>query len=1361
MMGFLPCSGRWLAMVGCMGIMALAQAGVSTASWPTVFTEDFSDAAGRWRMNESWTLRDGVLTVRAPNANGNTFAYPADCPYAGEVLVEATVIPQQRLAEKGWSFAGICIYQDAANFWMLGLTEDPGGRRYMDFLENCFGVWQAQATGATRLPAKGRQQEFAWVPGKPYRLRLLLGRDHIEATIFDAAGAPLARGAYALPSAVVAVRGGVAALVARGVRADFDELRVRAAPSKAAADPGIEVETGPRGRVAIFSADFPGHDPAVNRVLSEALRQEGFGVTPLKASLLVHGDALQAGAFDCLVIPACESFPATGNRALTEFARRGGHIVFLGGPFLDHPMWEVNSVWMNEKRLAARRGEIKPDYRPFVIDQHLNTRAWSRSTGNPESKSVWEVLDEGPNQTPCLHFETDAYRNWEGYLSPDMRVFGKGDDMLSLLLKGDGATPQLAVEIQEEDGSRWIATVPMTSRWRRVAVRPTQFHYWGDSPTKKRRGQAGDHLHPERARRISFGLAHTHTPDVRPGRHAFFLADVGSAVDPLAGFAPATPALPVSFEGIWPRYKTYAVDTSLRVRARGPFRGLGPASDIPVDHILCAIPRTRGLGFDRDQKWRYIPLGRAVDAAGRNRGAPAWTVICRGLPFPGAMFTGFGFDSETLRQHPALLTWVAAWIRRSVRQAILTEGGTEHFAYWPGETVRLGCRLLNPTDASVHRQCTVSIRGAGSSETLWRQRVDLEAKPRGETAWSGAWQPPATPAVYSVRVQLEGDEKHAGDVIEHEFAVLDPSPAPADAFVSVQNDAFVFQGKPWYPVGINYWPLYVAGMDRNDYWTGWIHRRYYDPGLVEQDLRRMNDLGITMVSIQSHDPKFYRNLLDFLRRCGQHHIKVNLFCGLASPLALRQEALRDFIRTAHLRDNPTVFAYDIIWEPGNYTFNKDRRKHWDSDWRAWIVERYGSIERAEKDWGIPAPRNAADQVCSPPNAWFRQDGKWRICMAAYRRFMDDLTSSLWGRAERFLRSIDPHHLISYRQGNTLPHDFALTGTNRHIDFICPEGYSIPNNDDGYNAAGFITRYVDFTTGGKPIVWSEFGKSVWDSRRMEPSVAAMKTQAEYHDRFYRMVLEAGANGTVPWWWPGGYRVGERSDYGVVNPDGTPRASGELIRRYAKRLTTPRQRPEATEWFIMDRDAHAGGYWYVVFHEGMAAYRQARASGKMLGICTAGTGTTSLNTPLVALGGVPCQGDNPPVYLDAEFDWLRIQAADGTWVEAADGVSITVSGDRPIRARVRVGNLQEATWIPPSQAGARPGGVFLQTTYDSEKSGQWPISRPVPWLQTADFGEIVLWKGLDKAVHVELCMAAAGRTRFGEKRNFELVPSGKAK
>jgi hypothetical protein len=406
---------------------------------------------------------------------------------------------------------------------------------------------------------------------------------------------------------------------------------------------------------------------------------------------------------------------------------------------------------------------------------------------------------------------------------------------------------------------------------------------------------------------------------------------------------------------------------------------------------------------------------------------------------------------------------------------------------------------------------------------------------------------------------------------------------------------------------------------------------------------------------------------------------------------------------------------------------------------------------------VTLPRDAAGLPLSPPDQWFREDGDWRVAMAAYRRFMDDLTSALWNRAHRTLRRLDPNHLVSFRQGNTLPHDFVFTGTPKHVDFMCPEGYSIPNSDDGGWAAGFISRYVDFTTRGKPILWSEFGTSVWDAGRMEPSAAAIPVQAQYHERFYRMVLESGAHGTAPWWWPGGYRVEERSDYGIMNLDGSPRPAAELIRTYGPRIQTPRPALVADVWLNFDRDAHAGGYWYAAFNTGKAAYREAVASGRVLGVRSPGTGTTSLNTPLLAVGNRPLTETNPPKYLNAEFNWLQVRNAAGEWVEAETGVTIEVRPDAPVLARVGVGNTQESTWVCTKAAGEVPGAVCLAAPRSSQLPGRWPLAADVPYLGDADLGEITLAKGLDAAVDVALQMLAVDRAWFGEKRTFRLKPA----
>lgn len=507
-------------------------------------------------------------------------------------------------------------------------------------------------------------------------------------------------------------------------------------------------------------------------------------------------------------------------------------------------------------------------------------------------------------------------------------------------------------------------------------------------------------------------------------------------------------------------------------------------------------------------------------------------------------------------------------------------------------------------------------------------------------------------------------------------------------------------------------------------------------------------------------------LLDFLYRADRHGIKASIsFPAATSPINFSLPALRDLVHRARIAENPAVFAYDIMWEPGNYMFNEEGRKTWDPFWEEWLIERYGSIERAEQDFGMPVCRDEQGNVVSPPTNEFSEDGPWRIRMAAYRRFMDDLMSRLWRDACQRIRLADPNHLISFRQGNTLPHDFALTATNKHIDFICPEGYSIQDNPDGYNAACFITRFVDHTTAGKPCIWFEFGISVngtvWDTLHMDrerqlPPEEKIRAQGSYHSMYYRMVEETMINGTFPWWWPGGYRCDEKSDFGIINPDGTLRPSAELIVRYAPIIRKERKRPEPDEWVTLDRDANSGGYWYLSFHDGREAYQQARERGHWLGVRSPGSGTTSADTPLVAIGNVPFDGTNPPKYLNGEFETIEILNARGQWQKLDEDDVVNVPAGKPVQARIVAGNLQQAIWLAPAGLSG-PGGVYIVSTEDSDLLVRLPSENDAPYLKDANASGALCDAPVAAAV-VEIHLEAEGRACFGEKRRFTLVPVG---
>jgi hypothetical protein len=1116
------------------------------------------------------------------------------------------------------------------------------------------------------------------------------------------------------------------------------------------------VQSGKKGNVAMLTGYLPEYNSNTIKKLADALRKQKFGVTLLSAEQICDNKILSTNRFFAFIIPNAEVYPVKGYTALETFAKNGGHIVFAGGPAFKKPVWKVENKWQISDEIKTKY-KIKNAHSCFDMNKPVSYYGWSRKSFKHDKKCVWEIVDDMPQKgMKSFHYLCKKFEGWDGFLTKklDHPLYKKGYDLLCFRVRGDSGTPQIAVELQETDGSRWIATTPVNTNWQHVFLPVSSFKYWGASTAKLNRGGENDEMRPEKVCRISFGLSLSHTPSsASEAQHEFFVSEISTASDSVLSKVFSKAGKPPIFESISPSYKVYPLTDIEKIIPAAPWKLTNKKWGKPK-HAISPIPRTHGRGFKRNQKWRQISLANALNSENKICGSLFWILLNnKKTPYENSCFVGLASSEPDFLNSEAITETLVETLDRLHNGLLFVEAGADNFSVFPEERVELGANILRfkkePTnsflrftvkksDGSLYLQKEFKINFAGRKNFITNLFINA---------------PETEGEILTVDAAIFTNGKLT-DKITHKLGVLREGLKNKNQFVKTKGNQFILNGKPWNPAAVNFWPAYVAGMEINDFFTGWLNRNFYAPEEIERDLTLMEDLGINMVSIQNFNSQTYPELLDFLRRCATHKIKVNLFLTTSSPLDFKEKEVRQYIENGKLASNPAIFAYDIIWEPGNSVFNKNNRHKWDKDWNKWIQDQYGSVVNAEKDWRISVPRDDNGKVISPPDKYFREDGKWRVMMAAYRRFMNNLMSKKWNNACSAIRKVDPNHLISFRQGNTLPHDFTFTATAKHIDFICPEGYSIKNNEDGYNAAGFITRFVHFTTGGKPILWAEFGKHVWDNNTMQPDEKLIKKQNIYFNLFYKMVLETGANGLAPWWWPGGYRVDEHSDYGIINPDRTLRLSAKTLKKFAPLIKAPRKWPKADEFLEIDLDEHAGGYWYLCFNKGKEAYRKARRKGKNLGIRTRGTGTTSVTTPLVAVGNRPYNGHNPLKYLDAEFNWFKILDINGNWINADNGAVIEVAAGKPVHARVSVGNTQEATWIPPSQTGGRKGGVVLASTEKSELTFTKPINQKVCYLGDADLGEFILCKMTDKKLKAEARMQAENRCAFGEISNFTL-------
>ena len=1152
-------------------------------------------------------------------------------------------------------------------------------------------------------------------------------------------------------------------------------------------------------RVAILNDTLLGMDASVAEAATESLRRSGFQVTSLSADQACDPAVLSAHKFFLFVIPNAKSYPAAGAEALARFVQAKGHLLVLGGSPFGSPAWKYQNQWVDQAFVRQAIAQAKPERIAFDFDRAGGPTAWTRS-GKGDVPSAAEVVRGGADGSAgCLKI-TLNYKSGSpdgmGAALPKSSIAGPG--LLCFWAKGDGQTAQLAVRLIEGDGAnRGVAVIRITRNWAYYVLRCEDFRQIGQAD-------------PARAKRVCFELIDRRLNSlVAEGRHTVYVDQIGIAADPFAvvGDLRAEP-FPL-IETISPGYKVYPLTdiTALKVRANQGVLDAGLTLPVPGESFSC-YRRPEGKGLEHGYRWRWIPLVRALDSAGQERGTAVWMLLNQaplneGPEFEDAALRGAFREADRHLHQPtpaegsicavcaiadpaglkkAAQTNLLGTLAHRMRNGVfLSHAGSQEFSYWPGEDVRLGAVVANYgiSRASVRVRIRVTPAAGGKAVFEAEPTVTVEPGAKGEVRVD--WPSPKLAADrYTVTTELLQDDKPI-DVIAHEMGVLCDKKPGRDEFITARDGEFWLRGKKWNPMGVNYWPRSTIALESLDYTYHWLTPGYYDPEQVEQELSQLESMGANLVCIRAHYRNDRRTLLDFLRRCRNHQIYAFLFAqthaidvephyfqGIMMPIHFQEEAVAEFIRGSRLAENPAIFAYDTIWEPAGWVFGgvvssshgwretTPYRQRWDADWARWIDERYGSLAAAEADWGVPAPR-VDGRVTAPPNEQFSKDGPWRVMVSAYRRFMDDLMSRKWNDASRRLRRLDPNHLVSFRQGNLGAVDFTLTATPKHIDFMAMEGYHFLPGDVGPITAGFVNRFLHFATRGKPFFWVEFGSSAWDRGQMRPTAEKLASQAQCHELIYRAALENGANGASPWWYGGGYRVCEQSDFGILNPDGTLRASGELLRDYAIRFRARAGYPAAEAWFSMDRDAHAGSHWYAAFNEGARAFKAAAAEGKKLGVRTPGTGTTSVDAPLLAVGNRPYNGHNPPKYLDAEFNGFKIRIGDGAWTEVSQGAKIRVAKGAPILARASVGNIQEATWLTPASAAGKPGAVYLASTGSSRLAVKQPIANDTAWQGDAEVGPAFrLSEGISSETEVELQMTAEGRAWFGEKLRFTLVP-----
>jgi len=985
-----------------------------------------------------------------------------------------------------------------------------------------------------------------------------------------------------------------------------------------------------------------------------------------------------------LIIPKVREFPSHLWQPLRDYLDQGGAAVFVGCDPFEARVRFVDGRSQTEEELFR---ELMANARK--VERISDVGGWRHE--NDSGKSIGSLQPE-PAEISWRAFrvEVGSFRDWDAVMV-DATPGTISENSVAFFARGDANTSRLAVICVEEDGSHWFHTLGVNETWQPFVLHQAKFHYfYGGS----NRGKPGDHFSFAMLKKISIGLS-MHLGAQEPGSHSFAVSEFRFVNDPRpANEAAAWPDLML----LSPPYRRYDL-AAANVNERGRHSLTLAATKVRMQSPLA---RARGTGGERAAPFRWIPVFEARDRNGAVLGWPASIYV-----EPG--------DNGTVKKwawvatEPVVEPMVAECVRRLQAGRFLHHAGVGRSTFQAGDKIEATARWT-PGDPPVRVIAELLTHD-------WRvlQRTTSPTIPDSRQASGGqaVFDLGVAPTVgkaardFLVRITLADarDSKGIYDRAEQLIKVLSrTTPARCRApseneWIKTDGAHFRFRERPLFLLGINYWPLSHNGKATGEYNAHWLEPGAFDPEIILRDLDRLREVGINAVSIQYHDEAQAPQLRWFADECRKRGIWVHCFVGYLQPQDQDLPKAQRLIELADLKNCPQIFAIDVSWEPklGSYA----DRCRFDRDWEAWVREQYGSVEHAEEVIGVPFLTKDG-VITGPSDQELRTDGSHRVFVAVYRRFIDDMMSRRYGEVARLVRRLGCKQLLSARSGYGgtgnpwadpfLPIDMASGVV--HFDFTSAEGYALTGDLDQFHEGGFLTAYARGVGGGKPATWVEFGSSVG----VDPNRVDLENQARIYRNMAELAVRSGAAATFAWWYPGGYRVDEKSDFGAVNPDSTWRPAGIEYRKLGERV---RREPfVAQPWRgrEVDRFADARGL-SALWDKWRVMYREEMRAGRIEEVRPVGFGKLTTELPVVSLGDRPFQEPAPLKFVNAE--WGRIEV-DGVEIVRAPGATVRAKANEKLRLELI--NTGLATWTASDKVSRT---IWVEARDRERTSERWRV------------------------------------------------------
>ena len=194
---------------------------------------------------------------------------------------------------------------------------------------------------------------------------------------------------------------------------------------------------------------------------------------------LLDSEILDPKRVHLLIIPYGPAYPVAGRKVLDDYLRGGGSYLAIGGPSFTRPLVEVDGKFVPWDEFGETVARLQPT---------------GETTHGPDDAMA--LTGDGPWQ-----LAVDDLQGW-AYANVSLAGLTDADAGLTFEAKGDATTPLLALEIVEDDGSRWKQVIELTDDWQSFALHLSGFASYA-SPE---RNGPDDGLRPSHATRLSLGF---------------------------------------------------------------------------------------------------------------------------------------------------------------------------------------------------------------------------------------------------------------------------------------------------------------------------------------------------------------------------------------------------------------------------------------------------------------------------------------------------------------------------------------------------------------------------------------------------------------------------------------------------------------------------------------------------------------------------------------------------------------------------------------------------------------------------------------------------------------------------------------